>query len=228
MGEEYRYECATLEGFLQRIVVLSQHGYRFFVQGRVPPRKEPEQVDEKILGKYELRKTRRQRAYRREQGLPNGHYFRHEADWVLMATDRRFIRAVDRNECISDLQVTPIRVRDYSISLRRDGSMKQKGEHRLRASVRIDRPAYLELRAHLLGLALHRSKERMEHEIWRCSSAYEAYAPVQRQFRAILARVNETRKRSGFERVPSSCIRIYRRHPRHFDCDDQGASRSAP
>ena len=50
--EPYRYECATPAGFVQRVVVLAQCGYRFFVQGEVPERKAVERVDDKILSMY--------------------------------------------------------------------------------------------------------------------------------------------------------------------------------
>ena len=214
--EEYRYECGSVEGFVQRVVVLAQRGYPFFVQGEVPERKDPGAVDEKMLSKYDLRKTRRQRAYRKEKGLPNGHFFRLQRSWVVMATSRKFFLEVDENERVVDLRDTPIRVGGYSVSLRRDGSARRRGEHRMRASVRLDRPAYEELSAYFASLAVHRSGAWLAGEFWRLSSAYQAYAPVRRQFRAMLRRVNEGRERAGFERVPLSCLRIARVLPKHF------------
>lgn len=215
--EEYRYECASMEGFVQRVVVLAQRGYRHFVQGEVPEHRSPEAVDEKFLAKYDLRKTRRQRAYRKQIGLSNGHYFRYGRTWVAMATERDFFLAVDPRESVSDLRENPIRAGGYSISLRRDGSAKRRGEHRYRASVRLDSETYLELRGYLESLAVHRSKEWLAAEVWKLSTRWQSYAPVQRQFRAIVRRLNEGRVEAGFDRVPASCVRICRELPRHFD-----------
>jgi len=219
--EEYRYECGSVEGFVQRAVVLAQRGYPFFVQGEVPKRKDPADVDEKMLSKYDLRKTRRQRAYRKARGLPNGHFFRFERTWVAMATSRKFFLEVDENERVADLRDTPIRVGGYTVSLRRDGSARRQGVHRMRASVRLDRPTYEELSGYFASLAVHRTGAWLAGEFWRLSSAYQAYAPVRRQFRAILRRVNEGRALAGFERVPVSCLRVVRVAPRHFEgpCD---------
>jgi len=74
----YRYECRTLEGFVQRVVVLAQKGYTHFVQGRVPERK--------LLEKYDVGHTSRQRYRRKKKGLANVHYVRHGRDWVLLIT----------------------------------------------------------------------------------------------------------------------------------------------
>lgn len=224
--EPYRYECESVEGFVQRAVVLAQRGYRYFVQGEVPERKEPAAIDKKLLAKYDLRKTRRQRAYRKSRGLPNGHYFRHGRTWIVMATARELFLAVDEKERVLDLRESPIRAFGYSLSLRRDGSAMRRGEHRYRASVRLDLETYRELRAYFEDLALHRSKERLAAEFWRESSRWQAYAPVSRQFRAIVRRVNERRAKASYELVPTSCVRRYRKHPKHFgpDIADERAS----
>ena len=95
--EAYRYECESVEGFVQRAVVLAQRGYRYFVQGEAPERKPPAAVDERLLTKYDLRKTRRQRAYRKACGRPNGHYFRNERTWVLMSKTLSFASTSRKN-----------------------------------------------------------------------------------------------------------------------------------
>lgn len=214
--EEYQYECGSVAGFVQRLVVLSQRGYRYFLQGEVPARRIPEEVDAKLLAKYDLRLTRRQRAYRKSRGVANGHYVRLGRSWVLLGTSRQFFLDIDANESPRDLRESPIRVCGYSISLRRDGSARRRGEERLRASVRLDERTASEVRAFFEDLSVHRSKERLAAEFWRATNEWEPYAPVHRQFRAILWRVNARRNQAGFERVPLSCLRVHRRLPKHF------------
>jgi hypothetical protein len=225
--EEYRYECGSVAGFIQRVVVLSQRGYRYFVEGEIREGRAPEEVDAKLLAKYDLRLTRRQRAYRKAQGLSNGHYVRFDRNWVLLATSPRFFLEVDRNERPRDLRESPIRAHGYSVSLRRDGSARTRGEVRRRASVRLDEATTAELRAYFEELSIHRSRERLAAEFWRISSEWEAYAPVHRQFRAMLWRANERRREAGFDRVPLSCIRIHRRLPKHFPSAVEGLLREA-
>ncbi len=214
--EPYRYECATPAGFVQRVVVLAQCGYRFFVQGEVPERKAVERVDDKILSKYGVRKTRRQRAYRKARGLSNAHYFRHGRAWVLMATSPDFVLAVDAKERVRDLRKTPIRAHGYSVALRRDGSAMRRGEHRERASVRLDEETYRNLKRQFECIALRRSTERLRAEFWRQSSRWQVYAPVRRQFLALLRRVNDRRQAAGLSRLCPDCIRACRPWPPHF------------
>jgi hypothetical protein len=213
---EYRYECETLEGFVQRVVVLSQKGYHHFIAGVVPERKDPGDVDEKLLQKYDVGYSRRQRYRRKRRGLSNVHYFRHGARWVLMATaGEHVLFERGARERVFDLRETPIRVGPYSISLRRDGSAGRAGVHRVRAHVRLAHEAYVLLRDEFLELAVHRSREDLEARIWNVP--YEPFAPVYRQLRAIVWRVNERRKAAGFEPVRLSCIRFSRRLPKHFE-----------
>ncbi len=214
--EVYRYECETLEGFVQRVVVLAQKGYEFFVQGRVPERKDPRDVDAKLIAKYEPTHTRRERYRRKKRGAANVHYLRHGRDWVLMVTPGRHL--LFEEEEVRSLRATPIRAGGYAVSLRRDGSEMRAGRYKLRAHVRIDKPEYEALRDELLELAVHRSRDYLEAKIWNVP--FEPYRPVHRQLRALVWKVNERRDVAGFERVRLSCVRIYRALPRHFDAKE--------
>jgi len=209
----YRYECATLEGFVQRVVVLAQKGYTFFLQGQVPEGKCPERLDAKFVSKFEAAQTRSQRYYRKSQGVANTQYLRVGRDWVLLATLGK-LEALEK-ERLSSLSSTPIRVGGYSISLRRDGSEKRAGRHKLRVHVRIDQEDYLRLRDELVERALESSKQYLEARIW--DSGFEPYGPVHGQLRIILGKVNARRKRAGLELLSDACVRIYRTLPKHFE-----------
>src|SRR5688572_3047852 len=84
---EYQYETTSITGFVQRVAThLLTHGYYFFVQGQVPPGKDPRALDQKLLREYDIKKTERQRSFRKEKGLGNVQYIRFENSWVLLAT----------------------------------------------------------------------------------------------------------------------------------------------
>ena len=56
---EYKYEVTSLVGFLQRVAThLLPKGYYFFVQGTLPEGKDPTALDEKLLSKYDVAKTK--------------------------------------------------------------------------------------------------------------------------------------------------------------------------
>jgi hypothetical protein len=203
-------------GFVQRAVVLAQRGYQYFVAGEVPERKDPGRIDAKMLAKYGVALSRRQRTYRKSKGLPNGHYFRVERRWVLMATSRAFFLRIDSSERVKDLRESPLRVGGYGLSLRADGAAKRGGIRRLRASVRLDERTRRELRAEMEEAAIHRTADVLALRFWRESNRWQVYAPVYRQFRGVLRRVNELRKIAGLERVPVSCLRIQRVFPKQF------------
>lgn len=209
----YRYECRTLEGFVQRVVVLAQSGYRYFVQGEVPERRRPEEVDRKLLEKYEPTASSSTRYRRKGRGLANVQYVRHGRDWVLLVTPGKH-KAFEKERLFA-LRETPIRVGGYSISLRKDGAAKKAGEDRLRVHVRIDKPDYLALRDELLELAVVRPKEYLEARIW--DSGFEPYRPVCGQLHAIVIQLNALRKAAGLERLSSRCVRFKRTPPKHFD-----------
>src|SRR5262249_50676181 len=51
----YRYETATIEGFVQQLAVsYVAHGYWFYVTGIIPEGKDPRRVDRKLIEKYEI------------------------------------------------------------------------------------------------------------------------------------------------------------------------------
>jgi len=75
--------------------------------------------------------------------------------------------------------------------------------------VRIEQGRYLDLKAYLAGISIHRTVERLKEEFSRIP--FEPYAPVRSQVFGILREVNRRRQMAQFEPMPQSCIRV-RRH----------------
>ena len=81
--------------------------------------------------------------------------------------------------------------------------------------VRIEREEFKRLKAHFLGLAVHRKAESISAELFRLP--FEPYAPVRRQLLELLRLVNRARRTAGFDLVPVECLRLRRRIVRPFD-----------
>lgn len=71
------YLCAavSVEGFIQQPAVsYVARGYFFYVTGWIPARKDPHQVDEKLVARYHIEISRWARARRKLSGLANVQY----------------------------------------------------------------------------------------------------------------------------------------------------------
>jgi len=208
MGQLYQYDATTAAGFLQQLAVAYLgHGYWFYVTGRVPEGKDPAVVDRKLLAKYQVELSKWARARRKAAGLANVQYLRFGRFFVLVATrgEHPFFKG---EEHFKDAREEPIRFGAYSVSVKRgvDG--------RWHPSVRLHPETYRELRAHLVGIATHRSVEALASELRRLP--FEPYAPVRRQLLNVLRALNRARRVAGLESVPVSALRLSRRGVKPF------------
>ena len=217
----YKWEAASLEGFVQQLAVgYVARRYFFYVSGRVPERLTSVEHDQRILEKFGVARSKWSRYRRTKRSGPNGlplanvQYLRYRDFWALLATAgfHRFFEEHERigNDGVSrlrqfyDVRETPIAYGGYSIG------------HNGKASVRISRPAYQKLKNHFLVLATSsHSTVVLEREFQY--SPFEAYGGVTRQMFAILRAVNQARKTAGLSLVPNTCVRVKRRSVKPFD-----------
>lgn len=200
----YRQEATTLEGFIQILAAnYIPRGYRFYVTGVVPEGKDPLEVDHKLVAKYDIGLSPWARARRKRSGGANVQYVRHDRFFVLLATEGRH-PFFQEERSIREFDEHPLRYGGYSLSYRYSLVTKRWHSH-----VRIDRERYLELRAHMSELALHRSVEALTLEFRRLPFA--PFAPVRRQFLNLLRLVNKMRRAAGYEPVPISALRLRRK-----------------
>lgn len=207
---QYRCVASSPEGLVQQVAVCYlRHGYWWYVTGRIPAAKDPAAIDRKLIAKYEIALTDRQRADRKRRGLANMQYIRY-GNWFLLlvtAGHHRF-KQEERNQ-IRDCRRHPIRFEGYSISYRRSGiTPAGGGQQKWHACVRIDAPTYRQLKAFFLERACHRSAENLSRDFARVP--YSRFAPVRRQLLTLLRRVNESRQHAGFEPVAQSTLRLRR------------------
>jgi hypothetical protein len=202
--------ATTPEGLVQQVAVsYLRHGYWYYVTGRIPEGKDVETVDQKLITKYEIDLTERQRAYRKKRGLANMQYIRHGRWFLLMATDGHHSFKQEEKNQIRDCRRHPIKFEGYSISYRRSGlTPKGGGDPKWHACVRIDNATYRELKAFFLARATHRSVENLTADFARVPFA--RYAPIRRQLLTIHRAVNKARQSAGYGEIPVSSLALRR------------------
>ena len=214
---QYRCVASSPEGLVQQVAVCYlRHGYWWYVTGRIPKGKDPSAVDAKLIEKYGIALTDRQRAYRKRRGLANMQYIRY-CDWfVLLVTEGHHPFKQQEGSQIRDCRRHPIKFEGYSISYRRSGiTPVGGGEPRWHACVRIDPRTYRELKAFFLERACHRSAETLAMNFARVP--YSRFAPVRRQLLTIQRAVNAARSRMGYEAIPHAALRLRREIVCPFD-----------
>ncbi len=213
---QYRCDATSPEGLVQQVAVsYLRHGYWFYVSSRVKPGKNPESIDRKLIDKYEIAISERERCRRKRRGIANLQYIRYQNWFIILATEGHHPFKQQEGNQIRDCRRVPIRFEGYSISYRRCGiTPTGGGPPKWRSCVRIDNETYRDLKAFFLERACHRSVESLAADFARVP--YARYAPVRRQLLKLLRRVNEARARTGFDQVPYSALRLKRKIVKPF------------
>jgi hypothetical protein len=200
----YRCETVSVEGFIQQLAVAYvARGYFFYVTGRVPERKDPHRVDEKLIGRYRIDLSQWARARRKKSGLANVQYLRHEDFFVLLATHGNHPFFEEEGANVRDVRRRSIKYAGYAVGFR--------GGH---VQVRIDLPQYRELKAWFEEQATRRSAELLAKAFY--DLPFEPYYFVRRQEFNILRAVNRRRKAAGLPLLPKECIWLKRRPVKPF------------
>ena len=208
---KYRCVAASPEGLVQLLAAsYLRHGYWWYVTGRMKKSKDPREVDAKLMEKYGIAISQRERARQKKLGLANMQYVRYGHWFILLATEghHRFKR--EEKKAIKDCRRVPIKFEGYSISYRRGGRTPKGGaDPKWHAHVRIDGPSYKQLKAFFVERATHRSAENLKADFGRVPFA--RYAPIRRQLLNILRAVNDARARMGYEPLPHAVLRLRRK-----------------
>lgn len=205
---QYSCEATSVEGFIQQLAVqYVAHGYFYFVTGRVPERKDPADVDRKLLERYGIERSKWSRSRQKHAGRANLHYLRHRDFFVLVATEgaHQFFEA-ERAQ-VRDLRKTWLKAFQYEI-----------GSRNGHALVRIERGEYRRLKSYFLDLGVHRSAKDLANKIFRLP--FVPYQPVYKQLRRMVWELNRKRKAAGFEPVSLYCVRKLRKVVRPFERHD--------
>lgn len=217
----YRCCAASIEGAVQLIAAnYLRHGFYWYVTGCIPQGKNPQQIDTKLLNKYEIDVSAWERARRRKAGLANAHYLRCGEWFIIMVSEGHHkIKQPSANggerESLRDCRRQPIRLFDYTISYRRANTDSEAANGRWHAHVRIEPKRYRQLKAYFGQLAVHRTKEHLEREFQ--SLPYARYAPIRRQILNLARMVNAQRSQQGFDLVAYSRLSLRRLPVKVYD-----------
>lgn len=204
----YRCVAKSLAGFIQQVAVgYLARGYFFYVSGLVPEGKDPARLDEKLIERYGILRSKSARYRRKRAGFANVQYVRFGRHFALLATHGKHAFFEEEAKAIRDFRETPLKIEGYSIGYR-------VGQGKWHPSVRIELQRYRELKAFFLGIAVHRTAAAIEAEFR--ALGFEPYAPVRAQLFAILRAVNRARKAAGFEPVAAVPFRVKRVPVRPF------------
>lgn len=205
----YRCETTSIAGFIQQLAVsYVRNGYWFYVKGDIPKSKSPQNVDEKLIERYEVGLPRTTVSRRKRAGKSNVQYLRYRRTFVLIATkgEHRFF---EEETTFQDIRRNPLRIFGYSISFRKGADGKYH------ASVRIDEQEWKKHKVRLLEDCYYASPSRVG-ESFR-TLPFEPYAPVRNQVLSVFREVNRRRKAAGLEDVPFSSLRMQRKPVKPFE-----------
>ena len=206
---KHPYEVTSREGLIQQLVIHLKNGYWFHVSGAIPDNKDPYEVDDKLMRKYDCLLSKYQKARRKAKGCYNTQYLRFKQNWVLLATlgvhpldekDKPFKEGlyVAERRNLKNAHCAPVKVEGYAVGYRRGGDGKYH------VMVRIEKERYKELRDYLVGMATRRNLGWCINQIWNLP--YEPYEPVRKQLKAIVRQMNAARKRAGYQQIPEKFI----------------------
>ena len=222
----YRCVATSVAGFVQQLAVAYvANGYYFYVAGLIPPHKDPEKTDCKILEAYGIAVSKWSRSRGKREGHANVQYLRYRHFYVIIANHGLHPFFAAEAERLRDIRRTPISFMGYSIGCRR-----ARGGGEYHASVRISRERFAELKRRFMEMAIHRAVEELYSDLLRLP--FEPYAPVRVQLCRLLRIINQRRKVAGLELLPVSAVRL-RRAPvqpfnEHEDSNDLAIPKELP
>ena len=181
----------------------------------MPEWKDPAQIDDKLIRRYEIALSESTRRRRKKLGKANLQYLRFDRLFIIIATTGAHEFRQLESGAIRDIRRVPIKFHGYSISYRPGGRTRSgEADPRWHAHVEIERERYKEIRDSLVDMAVHRSVKSLALEFYQLP--FEPYAPIRRQMLNLLRAVNRKRKAAGFDLLPKEVLPLRRRIVKPF------------
>jgi len=208
-NQDYRHEAKSIDGFLSQLVRYIANGrHYFYIRVRVPEGKDPRAVAEKLLDRYDIRKSRWQRKRRHLKQTASIHLLQyHEVIVIMLSKGEHKAFYADHQRQVSDIRRTALKAFGYSIRY-----TFSELEKRQKVFIRMDAETCRKVKAHMLTIGVwnsYRDKTALEREFRRLP--YQPYGPVYAQLSSVARCVNRERRRRGFEAIDLACIKNKRR-----------------
>lgn len=198
------YLCTSFEGFLQYVAVhLLPYGFRYYVLGEIPAKKDPLAVDVKLIGRYYCDVGRSMRHKLKKRGLTPVRYLRWERTFLLITTEGNHGVFLSEKK-VKDVRKQPIIVGGVS--------MRHVNGH---SHVRLTRTRFMEMKAELEAIACHRSDWFWANYFW--NFPYPQYSPIVKQAFWLLNAINRKRAAGGLETIHWQIIKLKRAPVRCFE-----------
>lgn len=201
----YRHLAQSEQAFIQQLAVYYvAWGYRFYVVGKIPDHKDPLKTDSRIIEKYDIAKSKFQRARQKAQGIASIQYLRFDRFFVIIATKGKHEFIAQEQNQIKDIRHTPLLFDNHSISskLGKDGNFH--------ASVSLEQNYYRDLKAYFLGISSssHRSSSQIIKEINALPLC--KFSPVRNKLFSLLRAINKNRKTQGLSQIKHEDLQLKR------------------
>lgn len=211
----YRWKVDSPESLVQLIAAnYLRYGYFWYVTGYVRPDKEIKTVASRLIEKYRIDISERQRTHDKSKGIARVQVIFYSRWFILLVTEgnHQIKQAASKGgegDAVRDCRRNPIRFEGYSISYRRASTTSPgESEPRWHAHVKIDAPTYRQLKQQFAKRACNRSVRVLARDFEKVP--YARYAPVRRQLLCIWRQTNRLRASRGLEAVPKKSLQLRR------------------
>lgn len=201
MKRKLFYEVDSLGVFIRKIAFdYLRHGYKKYALRTIPPGKDLETIDQKIIQNYQVSFCRSTRFRRAKKGLGNVIYLRYGNRFVLTASDG-LNEAFERIHYLN-FHDQPLLIDGYTIGVKRN-----------KPCVMIQPRRWATIRNNVLAVALH-NQAKVE-SLLRTISPF-SFPEIVRQKRKLLDEVNRKRHRAGLPRVTVD-LRFTKKHKKQIE-----------
>lgn len=194
----YNYKVTSFQGLLQILVDnLLSRGYYYFCLVELPAHKSKkwEQIDKKLIDKYQTNKSKWQRHRAKEKGLANFFYLRFEGLAIILHTLGDVPGDIKYDDLFQDIRkkVLTIKISDTtSFDIYAEKKKTDKSDYKI--NVKISKNTYFNKKAIFAELEEKKDRENIIKE-FRMLNGYPCYAGVIQQKRQLQKYIlNQARK----------------------------------
>lgn len=155
--QRYYYLCKSWQGFLQQIVAQLSFGYEYYHLVTYPEKKKDKwtKIDEKLIKKYQTKKSRFQRSRLKSKGISNFYFIRWQNTAIILHSKGEIPDEINYDDAFLDINKTPLLLK---ISERITFKVQKNPSNRNKLSAFLERNSYLNIKHTLYDIARKKNK----------------------------------------------------------------------